>query len=322
MKLEITSKQKHLPDFRNDSEKERGDAILFFIKEYREALFRENIPNEETQKTYISNSKDFENFITEFGFSPNVVVKYANHLKKNKVPQSTRKARGTAVKRLLYWVHKEARNLINKEMYHNLVDEADFKKKDDKEDSELNEGITNKQVKQLKEYILNAFDKQKDFLEVYTQFIILKWLGLRISEICRLKESSFDWDNMKVKVERKGGAAKETQIFTIVKDQVQRYVRFTGEQEFLFLNKGKPYTRFTLHYKWKKIFEGAGLNKSLHDLRHFAGSNICDLTNGNPYMIKEVLGHKNIVTSQSYVDKWASDNKFQELDKLILKNQK
>lgn len=132
--------------------------------------------------------------------------------------------------------------------------------------------------------------------------------GLRISEVCNLREQDIDFENATIRVEGKRNRVRYVPIPEITLQWIERYVREvrprlmrrpTGQ---LILNRqGKQLTRQAGYMALQKHVAAAGLDQKVspHTLRH---TYAVHLVHGGADLrsVQELLGHQSINTTQVY----------------------
>lgn len=135
--------------------------------------------------------------------------------------------------------------------------------------------------------------------------------GLRVSEVANLKIQDLDFARGVIFVRQgKGGRDRVTVLPEKLKEDLQKFIDGRKPAEYLFASQrggngsgksgGKLTTR-TLQKVFNNALKKAGIstNASFHSLRHSFASHL--LENGtNLRFIQELLGHKNIRTTQLY----------------------
>ena len=105
-------------------------------------------------------------------------------------------------------------------------------------------------------------------------------------------------------------------MFTVVSKEIIKYCNYFDYKGSDKLFPGS--SRHTLSTTWKNIFKTLKIeNRTIHDWRHYLGSWIAVVTNGNVHAIQDALAHKTITTSQYYIDEWMRDKAFGELDNIV-----
>lgn len=143
--------------------------------------------------------------------------------------------------------------------------------------------------------------------------------GMRKGEIFNLKWENVDFDNRHISIkESKSGRERKIPINSILYGLLYALHSQNGHNEFVFVNPKtrKPFTDV------KKSFDTACTDAGIedlrfHDLRHTFATRLVrrgvDLV-----IIKELMGHSSIVTTQRYLHSQA-DVKLQAVEALTVK---
>jgi site-specific recombinase XerD len=140
-------------------------------------------------------------------------------------------------------------------------------------------------------------------------FRLLFETGLRVSEALQLYIEDLDMalDDEHIYVVGKGGQRRTVLLDDpqLVK-QLRAYLKGTGYKHgpLFRANKngrGGPLRYQSVHYRWQKYCEAAGISCTLHQLRH---SHATELVNDGVSLatIRKRLGHKNIQTTLRYAE--------------------
>lgn len=173
--------------------------------------------------------------------------------------------------------------------------------------------LTNEEIKVVRDSFKGAYQARNTGL-----FMLGVSIGGRISEMLGLKVSDV-WQNDKpvtdilfIKDIVKG--KDESRMVPVntdgqaaISDLIawhQFYYQSHNAKRVLFPSQkaGKPLTRQSAHKILKDAFEKAGLNGKLatHTMRKTFAQRLYEQCN-DIYMVRELLGHKNVVTTQSYL---------------------
>ncbi len=142
--------------------------------------------------------------------------------------------------------------------------------------------------------------------------LMLYSLGLRISELEHLRISNIngDW----IKVERgKGGKDRMIPLIPSVKKLLKEHLLANKNRAFVFEEDATPLSQNCLRYKLSKIFKRVGVKATPHQLRHSFAS---DLINKGARIVdvSELLGHKELATTQIYTKLSMNKKLFSYLD--------
>lgn len=178
----------------------------------------------------------------------------------------------------------------------------------------------------IRERIL-AEDEEERLLSVSYQhlkpmLIVALNSGMRKSEVFNLKWQNVNFETRQISIkESKGGRERKIPINSTLSSLLHALKSRNGQSEYVFTNPktGKPFTDV------KKSFDTACTNADIddlrfHDLRHTFATRLVrrgvDLV-----IIKELMGHASIVTTQRYLHSQA-DVKFQAVEALTAKPKK
>ena len=128
-------------------------------------------------------------------------------------------------------------------------------------------------------------------------------MGLRVSEVVKIKINHIDVHDMQVLVE--GGKGKKDRYVNLpasVLPLLRSYYREYAPKEWLFEGQfGGQYSKGSVQQVFKRSMKKAGIRKNvgIHGLRHSYATHL--LENGADLrLIQELLGHNNIKTTQIY----------------------
>ena len=135
--------------------------------------------------------------------------------------------------------------------------------------------------------------------------------GLRLSELCNLNLSSIDFENNTVRVTGKGNKERIIYLNKACIDSINKYLQTRPndgvdkkDKDALFLSYRKHrISNKTVQYIVNITLEKAGLGGkgfSVHKLRHTAATLMYQEGNVDIRVLKEVLGHENLGTTQIY----------------------
>lgn len=132
--------------------------------------------------------------------------------------------------------------------------------------------------------------------------------GLRVSELCAVKISDFDFDARIIRVCGKGDKVRLVPIGGRAVGAINSYVDFAREffrkkqPVYLFItNRGGKLSRKTFWFNIKKYAQRAGIEQEVkpHMLRHSFATHLLG-AGANLMAIKEMLGHSDLSTTQIY----------------------
>ena len=128
--------------------------------------------------------------------------------------------------------------------------------------------------------------------------------GIRLSELINLRQSNVDLYLCQIKVVGKRNKERIIPFNTVLKEQIQHYIKIKANlnDEFLFVNKNgnQLYEKFVYRLVNTSLSQITTANKkSPHVLRHTFATHM--LNNGADLnAIKELLGHANLSATQVY----------------------
>jgi site-specific recombinase XerD len=161
--------------------------------------------------------------------------------------------------------------------------------------------------------------------------------GMRLSELVGLNLQSFDADLEFVKVIGKGNKERVIYLNDAAKDAVKEYLRIrldpkhirTSERAFYLSNRQQRISAKTVQWIVYKYLDRAGLGSkgmSVHKLRHTAATLMYQSGNVDIRVLKDILGHEQLNTTQIYTHLGTSDMqnamKANPLSKLTLSDDK
>lgn len=168
-------------------------------------------------------------------------------------------------------------------------------------------------VKEIKSVVSiidrNTFYGKRDFAVI----LLAAELGIRSGDIIRLKKSDIHWERDTIEfVQYKTKIFNQLPLLENIKFALLDYLRNSRpatDSEYIFIgikNGREPLSNTNIHQIVSKYFKKAGIDISVrkhgpHAMRHSLASSM--LHNNTPmYVIKEVLGHSNINTTQMYLN--------------------
>jgi len=126
---------------------------------------------------------------------------------------------------------------------------------------------------------------------------MLYGLGLRISELSNIKLK--DIKNNWITIYGKGSKARELPLLEKLNILIDEYITIYNPKRFLFEKDEKPMGTAQLRYRLSKLFKGAGIKATPHQLRHSFATHL--LNNGARISdVSELLGHETMATTQIY----------------------
>ncbi|MCR4705748.1 MAG: tyrosine-type recombinase/integrase, partial [Lachnospiraceae bacterium] len=166
-------------------------------------------------------------------------------------------------------------------------------------------------------------EKQKDFhkktrVRDLALLTLLLGTGIRVSECVGLDLNDVDFDNLRIKIRRKGGYEDVVYFGNEVENALMDYlderthvVPVSGHEDALFLSLQNR--RITVRSVEKLVKKYASLVTSLkkitpHKLRSTFGTNLYQET-GDIYLVADVLGHKDVNTTRKHYAAMQDQNK-------------
>ncbi|MGE4445601.1 MAG: tyrosine-type recombinase/integrase [Synergistaceae bacterium] len=131
--------------------------------------------------------------------------------------------------------------------------------------------------------------------------------GLRLGEICGLKRSDLDMDNMLITVQAETSKSRRKRVVPVSPQVVKELYRFmiacskNWESEWMFPTETGEYMKpASLGLSIRRISNKTGIKLKMHGLRHLCATEFLRQT-GNIALTAQLLGHTNItVTSKFY----------------------
>lgn len=136
-------------------------------------------------------------------------------------------------------------------------------------------------------------------------FMMLLDTGLRISELLSIKASDINYKNKSITVKETKSKEYRRVLFTSeTSEYLARYVLELNIREYLFINfeTRKPLRADSVETICRRIQHIMGIKQSIspHKWRHTFASNFIE-ADGNVFVLKKLLGHHDISTTQIYV---------------------
>ncbi len=132
--------------------------------------------------------------------------------------------------------------------------------------------------------------------------------GLRVSELCNLRESDIDAHEKIIRITGKGGKTRLVPVGELALSAIEDYKKHRPElakkstcAELFITRRGKKISRKTFWFNLKKYASKSEISSNVkpHTLRHCFATHL--LRNGaNLFSIKEMLGHSDLATTQIY----------------------
>jgi len=201
-----------------------------------------------------------------------------------------------------------------KYLYQNEIILTDFTyvipKSNYKKENKLPTTYTKDEIKRLIKSVDRASPKGK---RDYSMILLAARLGLRASDICRLKFENINWKQNYIRIKQtKTARTVELPLLTEVGNAIIDYLKFgrpESELPYIFICIGQPYDKLkepTLHsivsfyLKRAKIYNLDKKKHGPHALRHSLAC--CLLEQKTPLpVISEVLGHGSTESTKTYL---------------------
>ena len=169
------------------------------------------------------------------------------------------------------------------------------------------QALPEEEMKRLLEFMRNDTSKDEIIrLRDYAMWLILTYWWLRVSELTNLKIEDIK-ENMQVVW--KGGSRRLVYLYQSHIKVVELYLflrrRFV-QSDYVFVSHsrnslGKPLSRVTVEEIIKKAWKKVWITVWPHKLRHTCATQMLEKW-GNIVYISQILWHKNIQTTQTYLD--------------------
>lgn len=181
--------------------------------------------------------------------------------------------------------------------------------------------LEEKEMKKLLEFMRN--DTSKDEIIRMRDFwmaLVLTYWWLRVSELCNLKVG--EWGN-RMQIIWKGGSRRLVHLYDDYVKVVDLYLflrrKLKINSEYVFVShsnnsKWKPLDRSSVEMIIKKAWKKVWLEVRPHKLRHTCATQMLE-HGGDIAFISQILWHKNIKTTQCYLD--FSNDKLRKTQYLI-----
>lgn len=274
--------------------------IKFYMNSFLQELSAVRRLSQNTFIAYKNDLQDFLDFCDEQKIK-NPVEITEKRLKLFLVFLNNKKLSKTSISRKLSALRTFAKFLVNNE----VIEENPIKQiSNPKSSRKLPE------VLPLASYLeiirlLNEKEDQKAASLIKAIFELLYGCALRVSELCNLKYSDFDFTRGTISVEGKGNKSRSVPIgiksIEVINQYLSYFPKSKSTEYFFRTTKGnKLYSRLVYNYVKKYINLVSDISKkSPHVLRHSAATHMLD--NGADLLsVKEILGHENLSTTQIY----------------------
>lgn len=238
-----------------------------------------------TQKTYIQAISQFLEYFSKKNISEinhEDIFRYIEHkIKDKQISFSTQKGIVGSIK--LFYKHIYNKNIKIDYIYPG------------RQEHKLPKVLSLEDIKK----ILQSIDNIKHEAIISTIYSC----GMRISEALNLKISDIDSKRMMVRIENsKGNRDREVMLSENLLTLLREYYKIYKPKKYIFEGQGGgKYTARSAEQVFKKALQNAKINKeaSLHTLRHSYATHLIE-QGIDIRIVQELLGHKNIKTTQVY----------------------
>lgn len=209
--------------------------------------------------------------------------------------------------RKLATLRKFFRYLFNNNLIDNNPTEsskmADVKKRQPKY-------LSLKQSKALLSNTINTDTRNK--IRNYTICCLFLNCGLRLSELVGINKEDLKLDDMTIKVKGKGNKERIIYLNDATKESIEEYLKIrqelpktNSEYNALFLSeRNKRISRRTVQYiveqELDKLYKNERNGLHTHSLRHTTATLLYNENGTDIMLIKEILGHENISSTEIY----------------------
>ena len=164
--------------------------------------------------------------------------------------------------------------------------------------------LTDTEIKDLR----GTFKSRKRYKTVNRNYLMIEFVlqtGVRITELVNIGIENIDWSTGQVLLDKtKGGDERIVFIDKKLLQELNDY-RDSRNEGLLFTTlKNKPVSRKYLDEVIKRKGERAGIKKRIlhfHSLRHTFAKRFYERSNYDILLLSKVLGHKNLNTTQIYL---------------------
>ncbi len=164
-------------------------------------------------------------------------------------------------------------------------------------------------LKQAKE-IQNVFNETncRNYIRNNTILTLFLTTGIRLSELLKIDLQDIDFNNNTINIYGKGNKQRVAYIPEFCKKKILEYISIRNRTNppcaALFISsKNKRISKMTIEYICKKAYKLMGLedkNYTVHTLRHTAATIYFEYNNRDILLLKEILGHSSIASTEVY----------------------
>ena len=226
---------------------------------------------------------------------------YLFYLKNNYQSKAATRARKVASIRVFFNYLTSKTNLLEKNPAQNL--------ETPKQDKRIPKYLSLDDSKKLLEIAMSDDDRNKE--RDYAIITLFLNCGMRLSELVGINISDINFKDEKLNVIGKGNKERTIYLNKACINAINSYMKVrprdavkTDSRDALFLSERRErISNRTVQYIVKQELKKAGLdtNKySVHKLRHTAATLMYQYGNVDVLLLKEILGHENLSTTEIY----------------------
>ncbi len=281
--------------------------LELLVNEYLEMCRLQNNLDKKTIKAYKIDLNQFLDFTekVDIFYSKKTVVKYIYFLNNQSYKVKTIKRKIASLKAFF--------NYLN---YEDIIEINPFNKINIKlkEPLILPRIISLDELTKIFQYMYDKKNSNKTknykYMELTRNILILEILigtGIRISELCNIRQDNINFQNKYIKIYGKGAKERiipifDENIWNLIFEYIVLYKEKLKNNEYFFINKfGNKISEQSIRNMVKMITQNAGikLNITPHMFRHSFATMLLeedvDIRN-----IQQLLGHSSITTTQLY----------------------
>lgn len=277
------------------------------INDYIKMCSLQNNLDKKTIKAYKSDLNQFRNYVKNENifYTKNIIVKYIFFLNNKKYAVKTVKRKIASLKAFFTYLSYE--DLIEINPFHKIKLKL-------KEPLILPKTVSLNILQALFQYIYDEKNKYKSYsnkyIEIIRNIIILEILlgtGIRISELCNIKQENINIQKKYIKIYGKGSKERIMPVFNenlwnLIDEYQNLYIDKLKHSKYFFINRlGNKLSDQSVRNMIKKIAKNVGINLNItpHMFRHSFATMLLeedvDIRN-----IQQLLGHSSITTTQIY----------------------
>ena len=168
--------------------------------------------------------------------------------------------------------------------------------------------LSESEMKKLLEFMRNDTSKDEiTRMRDYGMALVLNYWGLRVSELCSIKVN--EWGS-RLQIIGKGWSRRLVYLYEDYVKVVDLYLylrrKLKIKSDYVFVShsnnsKGRPLDRASVEMIIKKAWKKVWIKVRPHKLRHTCATQMLEHW-GDIAHISQILGHKQITTTQTYLD--------------------